>query len=403
VVFVVHAAFADLCEEDGCQGWPGVDMKAWTIIITLLAVPSARASGLAEETVGSSRPPSEPSRAAAQGLVSDQFSVGATPGSTSSPRAGFVADRLLGSNDLTSSIGLLYGVAVTRDLGSPPAAGTRFADRGGTIARFSAGTEWQASSHWALIPMISASPPSTIRTSTTIPFQDATGASTNLAGDLQVRSSSLGAELSAELDLLDLWGPELVVTSTAGFVNYWSTQRLLKLQLANDSVVTPAALARQCQSQGCSAEVEALLAKPSPSVLQTYAELDVTMTVRRTEVGATGTGFVYSRDPTQLGFFGIAAFARGPSIGDGVALAPLRFSTQGHVAQKIGRLRLAGTGEYGRYVDSEGSTVRMSAKPAYDVTSRVRLWVTGTWQRDDLTTTGPLVTLIAAMGLRWSY
>ena len=120
-------------------------------------------------------------------------------------------------------------------------------------------------------------------------------------------------------------------------------------------------------------------------------------------MGATGTGFVYSRDPTQLGFFGIAAFARGPSIGDGVALAPLRFSTQGHVAQKIGRLRLAGTGEYGRYVDSEGSTVRMSAKPAYDVTSRVRLWVTGTWQRDDLTTTGPLVTLIAAMGLRWSY
>jgi hypothetical protein len=251
--------------------------------------------------------------------------------------------------------------------------------------------------------MMSGSPPSTTRTSTAIPFQDATGMPTTLAGDLQVKSSSLGGELSAELDTLDTWGTELVVTSTGGLLNYWSTQRLLKLQLANDSVVTQAALAQQCQAQGCSPEVRSLLGKQSPTLLQAYFELDVTGIIRRTQLGIAGTAFGYSSDPARFGFFGVAAFARGPSIGDGVPLAPLRFSIQGHVTQKLGRVRLAATAESGDYVDSEGSTMSVSAKPSFDLTSRARLWVTGTWQQDHLAGLGTAEMFVAALGLRWAY
>jgi hypothetical protein len=374
------------------------------IAAVLLIHPAARASVVSDQgaveasSVASAHAGTEPNS-----LVSDQLSLGAARGSPSIPRTGFVSDRLLGSNELTSSVGVLYGLTVTRDLGAPASAGSRFPDRGGTIFRLTAGGEWQASPHCALIPMVIASPSSTTRTSATIPFQDATGASVNLAGDLQVRSSSLGAEMSAELDTLDAFAPELVVTATGGLLNYWSTQKLLKLQLANDSVVTPTALAQQCQMQGCSPEVTALLTKPSLSVLQLYAELDVTATIRRTDFGATGTAYAYTHDPAQLGFFGVAAFARGPALGDGVPLAPLQFSTQAHATQKLGRFRISGTGEYGRYVDSEGTTVSVSAKPAFDVASRVRLWATATVQWDELSRVGATRTLVGALGLRWTY
>jgi hypothetical protein len=378
-------------------------MTRVSLTVAILLLARAAAAATAGETITSPSEPSPATQAALSNLVSDQLSVGVAPSSPSIPRTGFLSDKILGSNELSSSLALIYSAAVTRDLGAPASAGSRFPDRGGTIFRLGAGTEWQASRHWALIPMVSGSPPSTTRTSTTIPFQDATGMSTNLAGDLQVKSSSVGGELTVELDTLDAWGPELVVTTTAGLLNYWSTQRLLKLQLASDAVVTQAALAQQCQTQGCSPEVHSLLGKQSPTLLQAYAELDVTGIIRRTQLGVSGTAFGYSHDPAQFGFFGIAAFARGPSIGDGVPLAPLRLSVQGHVTQKLGRFRFAATGEAGDYVDSEGSTVSLSAKPSYDVTPRVRLWATGTWQRDRLAGLGTTAMFVAALGLRWAY
>jgi hypothetical protein len=138
-------------------------------------------------------------------------------------------------------------------------------------------------------------------------------------------------------------------------------------------------------------------------VVQAYLELDVTGIIRRTQLGVSGTAYAYSHDPAQFGFFGVAAFARGPAIGDGVPLAPLRFSVQGHVLQKLGRFRITATGESGDYVDSEGSTVSVSAKPSYDITPRARLWATGTWQRDRLSGLGTAEMVVAALGVRWAY
>jgi hypothetical protein len=371
--------------------------------MALLVARTASAGAVVEESVGSPPVSSSPAQTPPANLLSDQFTVGAVSGSPATPRSGFLSDRLLGTTGLTSSMGLIYGVAVTRDLGAPAAVGSRFPDRGGTILRLSAGDEWQVSPRWALISSLNGSPSSTTRTSTTLPFQDGAGMPTNLAGDLQVKSSSMGGEISAEFDTLDAWGAELVVTTTGGLTTYWSTQKLLKLQLANDSVVNQATLAQQCQTEGCSADVRSLLGKQSPSVLQGYVDVDVTAIIRRTQLGLSGTAFAYSSDPSQLGSFGVAAFARGPTLGDGVALAPLRWSSQAHITHKLGRARVAGTGEYGQYVEGEGSTVSISAKPAYDLTARVRLWATGTWQRDSLTGLGTADTLVAALGLRWAY
>jgi hypothetical protein len=324
-------------------------------------------------------------------------------GSPASLRSGFFTDRLSGSNHLSSPLDLLYGAAVTRDLGARASAGSPFPDRGGTIVRLWSGLEWQLSRRWALIPVASGSLPSTTQTSINVPYQDATGAPTTVAGDLRIKASSVGGELSAEYDTLDAWPVELVVTLTGGFTNFWISQGLTKLQLANDAIVTTTALKQQCQASTCSQQIQDLLAKPNSSVVQAYGEVDLTGIVRRTDVGVSGTGYGYSQDPGHIGFFGVAGFARGPTSGDGYPAAPLLFQLWGHALQTLGAWRLAGSASFGRYVDGEGSSESLSLKVAYAASPRIRLWATGTLQRDDLTSLGVVDTVVTAVGLRWIY
>jgi hypothetical protein len=286
-------------------------------------------------------------------------------------------------------------VTVTRDLGARATAGNPFPERGGTILHLLSGVEWQLSRRWALIPTVSGSLPSTTRTSISVPYQDASGAQTTFAGDLKVKASSVGGELSAELDTLDSGPVEMVFTVTGGLTNYWLTQGLV-----NESAAT---LRQQCQPAGCSQDVQNLLSKPSTNVIQAYAEADITALIGRTDVGVTGSGYGYSQDPGQLGFFGVAGFARGPSTGDGYPLAPLLFDARGHVLEKLGAWRLAASADYGRYVDGEGWTATGSLKTMYSVTKRIRIWVTGTVQHDKIASLGVVNTIVGAVGLRWAY
>src|SRR5579871_146290 len=365
-----------------------------TALMTVATRVGASATALSDPVAVEVAPPPPASGAELRNLVSDQFAYGSSMGSPSTPRAGFFSDRLSGSNDLSASLGILYAVTVTRDLGARASAGTPFADRGGTILHLLSGLEWQLSPRWALIPTVNGSLPSTTQTSISVPYQDTSGAETMLAGDLRVKASSVGGELSAELDTLDAAAVELVFTATGGLTNYWITQGLTKLQLADDTIVSSAALQQQCQTSGCSQEVRSLLSKPSTNVIQAYAEADLTAMIGRTDVGATASGYGYSQDPGQLGFFGVAGFARGPSTGDGYPLAPLLFEARGHILEKLGSWRLAGSADYGRYVDGEGWDVTGSLKASYSATRRIRLWLTGTVQHDRVVALGSVNTFV---------
>jgi hypothetical protein len=223
-----------------------------------------------------------------------------------------------------------------------------------------------------------------------------------LAGDLRIRASSLGGELGVEYDTIDALPIELIFSATGGLLSYATSQRLVKLQLANNATVSAAALEKQCQTRGCSPEVQTALAAESPGVVQAYATLDLTAVIRRTDVGVAITGDGYSSDPTQLGYFGVASLGRGSGTGDGTPFAPVRLAVRPHVLHRINHLRLGASGEYDRYVDGFGSSLVASAKPAYDVTSAIRAWVTLSLQLDD-SHGATSHTLLGAVGARWSY
>jgi hypothetical protein len=337
------------------------------------------------------------------GSLADQLTIGATSNSPTAPRAGFISDKLSGTNEVKPSFGLNYGAWLTRDSGTPAPAGSPFPERGGTIFRFSLGADWQVSPRWALLPSVNGSPTSTTNTSVSVPFQDPAGVNTTLAGDLRVRASSVGGELSVEYDTLDSMSVELVVTVTGGALQYSNVEKLVKLQQANDTVVSAATLQQQCQTRGCSPQLQSVLTRESAGIVQAYGGADVTVIIHRSELGGAATGYAYSSDPTQLGYFGVAAFGRGPATGDGTPFAPLLLSVRPHVLQRFGHLRLGAAGEYDRYVDAEGSSIIVSVKPAYDLTSSFRLWLTGCYQHDVAQDGSTSRTLTASVGVRWLY
>lgn len=334
--------------------------------------------------------------------VADQLTVGRTSGASGSPRTGFLADRITGMNVASDAVAITYTASATIDSGAPAPFGSPFKDRGGTIFRASVGLDWQISSRWALTAAANGSPPSTTSTATTIPFQDANGVSAPLAGDLHVRAASVGGELSAEYDSDDALPIELVFAATGGVVDYATTQRIAKLQLADNTVVSASTLQQQCQTTGCSPQLQTALAAESPGVVQGYGLFDAMVVGHRVDAGVAVTGYGYSSDPTQLGYFGVASFGRSPATSDGTPFAPLRLAVRPHVLLKMGRFRLGASGEYDRYVDGLGSSVVVSAKPGYDLTSTVRAWVTLCLQVDEAQ--GEVWrTLSGAVGVRWTY
>ena len=335
------------------------------------------------------------------GTISDQFSAGGAPTNQAAPRTGFISDRLIGTNELSENVGITYDATVTHDSGAP-AVGSGFPDRGGTVYRFGLGTDWQLSPHWALLARAVASIPSVALTADSIPFDTVAGVATTVDAEIRVRSWSAGGEIGVEYDSLDLIKPQLIATLTAGATDFDSTQRLRRLRQVNGNVVTVTQLQQRCQQRGCPDQIRSLLRRERFVVVQAYGVADVTAVGRWLEGGIAGTVYAYSRDPSDLGFFGVATFGRGVVMGDATIFAPLRWSTRARSLARIGRWRVGLTGELDGYVTGGWSAV-LTLKPSFDVARAVRLWVAGALQRDWDNQGYAGTTAWGAVGVRWSY
>jgi hypothetical protein len=336
------------------------------------------------------------------GTVSDQFSAGAAPTNQEAPRTGFFSDRLIGTNELSENVGITYDATVTHDSGAP-AVGSGFPDRGGTVFRFGLGTDWQFSSHWALLARAVGSLPSVSLTAATVPFDTAAGIATTVDAEVRVHSWSAGGEVGVEYDSLELLKTQLIATLTVGATDYDSTQRLRRLRQVNGTVVTLAQLQQRCRQKGCSAQIRSLLRRDQFAVVQSYGAADLTAAGHWLEGGLAGTVYLYSQDPSDLGFFGVAAFGRGAVMGDATTFAPLRWSARAHTLLRAGRWRVGLTGELDGYVAGLGTSVVETLKPSFDLTRSLRLWLVAALQHDWDEQGYAGTTAWGAIGLRWSY
>jgi hypothetical protein len=259
--------------------------------------------------------------------VSDELSAGALASSRhgSSP---FVSDRLGGSLDATDELALSVDATFTRYFKSRAASAE-------SILQLDGAVDYAPGDHWAFGADVRGSPPSTV----TVP--DATGTK------YSYRSSLIGGGLSAEYDTAGDSDLETIGDTYLGLTSFRTTQRS---KVPGSPKTTP------------------------PSLLQWRLSLGLTEVLwQNTEVGLTGTYYLYSDDPVDTGYNGTSVGGRG-GVGDGVPLEPLRWALRPMVRERFGPVKLGAYVQYGRYVDDTGYSVMMALKVQWKVTEDVRLW-----------------------------
>jgi hypothetical protein len=217
------------------------------------------------------------------------------------------------------------------------------------ILQFILGGTWEPNDHVAIDVDGSISPPST----TTAPAAASPGLP---AGRYKERTSSLGALVSAEYDTAGESNLESAVDLTAGVTKYSTTQRR-RSGVAGSRVSGPA--------QGA-------------ALAQWKMALGVTETLcEDTDLGVTGTYYLYSADPTDSGYYGAAVFGRGATAIDGIPLEPLRYAIRPSVVQRFGDLQVRASFQYGGHVDGAGYGVLGGVKIQYRIMRPLKVWVLG--------------------------
>jgi predicted porin len=110
----------------------------------------------------------------------------------------------------------------------------------------------------------------------------------------------------------------------------------------------------------------------------------VTMTAwTDTDFTLAGDYYHYQQDPAAVGYYSVAFVGRSANFGNGVPIAPLRFSVRPEVLHRFGAFSVKLWVTAGHYVSGTGeSTTGLGAKLQYKFTKKFRLWVTATGQRD---------------------
>jgi hypothetical protein len=274
-----------------------------------------------------------PARTAAATDVSDELSAGALSSSSSRGNSPFLSDRLGASIDASEALSFSTDLTYTRYFHSHGVASEN-------IFQLAAASDYMPNDHLSFGIDVRGSPTSTAST-----VDSATGTK------YSYRSSSLGGGLSAEYDTAGDGDAETVADTYLGLTGYRTTQRSRESKGAPNVVVgTPT------------------------SLLQWRASLGVTEELWRvTEVGLTGTYYLYSEDPSGGGYEGPSVWGRG-GVSEGVPLEPLRWAIRPSVRQKFGPLKVGAYVQYGRYVADEGYMVVAALKGQLRLSDAVRLW-----------------------------
>lgn len=314
--------------------------------------------------------------------ITNEIGVNTTQSSDTNPRSGSVSDTLAGTIDITDQWTLDLGATLTLQGETPAAESGGFGTSGSAVSMFMIGLDWDISDHVTLGLLGRYSPPST---------QDA-GTSIALAtGDVDALVESRTSEHGAGFDLsYDTAGDSDFEWAVMGGVSVNSLdthQRVTEARTATGRVLTAAEIQAACAARtaACRPRLLATL-KDQPFTLDSE-RLTAAATVtafRDTDVGLGGDYYLYTQDPTQLGYFSVAAAGRTAVLGgNGVPIAPLHWLMRPEVTHRFGDFSARLWLQFGRYAPGTGqNTSGAGLRLQYKFTRNFRLWLTATGQRD---------------------
>lgn len=340
--------------------------------------------------------------------VTNEIISTSTQASQANPRSGSFGNSLNGNLDLNSDFTVRAGLLLTFEGQTEAASRAQFGDSGSLVTLITAGVDWAATDELTVSLHLEGSPRSTQFAGTPVTLRQANGS--DLSGDARVRSQT--SEIGGGLDLAwDSSGTSDLEWSFDGGVSWshYDVNQNITRVLAGGTSLTAQQLRQQtvayCQShprvRNCG---RALLAALSGSpVQQDFARISgsATATISRdTDLTLAGDYYAYPEDPSQVGFFGLAAAGRGV----GLPVAPLRFLIQPEVQHRFGDFSVRVWVRAGEYVAGTGqSTAGLGTRLQYKLSKAWRAWASISGNRDvdesDAVTRTGTVTLGA--GYRW--
>ena len=304
----------------------------------------------------------------------------------------------------TASIELRAGY--THDFRTPRAMGAQFGTSADDVWLFGIGATWFPDDHWLLTGGFNGSPPNTSRTDTDVSLDTTASGKTSTVTDdalLQTVGSEAGFSFSASYDTAGESNYESTFLLNVAGTELWSSQKLLDL-VQDGAVDTTAGLKTYCAGSG---KATTECKRIGPALKQQPADLDSLalnlgfseQLFQDTDVSVGGTYYLYNEDPTQVGYFNVAARGRlqsgvsdatrataATSFGEGVPVEPFLWTVNVGLAHSFGSFRLAASCTYGQYYDDTGNEIAFGLRASYKFTKHWK--VTATAGLSDDTETG---------------
>jgi len=314
-----------------------------TLSVGLLATSPARASSMAVELGGTA------------GQATD-ISSG----------AGSLLVRGMGDVDLAEQVSLHVDLAYTRALAQGPPPGLTVGSSGGNVFSLAAGVDLAVLDTGLLTLELNFSPASTVEQQVNVPV-----GATTLHPLVSSHSQAVGGTMAFAYATGFERDVEVGLDGAVGVTRFDSTQQIVD---RSGAPIPPLA----CASVPVSlrAVCALLVAQHGTAFTQSRLAAGATVTFfRDTDLGLSAEYYVYSDDPTQVGFFALATGGRLPtSLGDPFTLVPLLWSVRPGLTHRFGEA--VSLGVYYEYADGyadEGTSNLVGLRLAVKVSPTVKL------------------------------
>jgi hypothetical protein len=283
--------------------------------------------------------------------VADEVSAGTTLATATSPASSWIANRISGVWDVDDSFTLQLDFGVTRS--------TSYSKTG------SLSLSYIVNDHWSVSVAGSWVPASTSSSSTTLAIEELEDEVTLADAELSATSSAISIAASIGYDTAGDSDHETSGSLTLGVEHIQSQQTFASIVGDDGEMLTTEDVRMYCSTHVCDPEIEAALSPLWTQLSRFSINASVARTeYRDTDLGVDATYYLYDKDPTVAGYFRLPGI--GPSnLGNGVAIAPLRYAVSPTVTNRWGKLQGTLGLAYGSYLAEQGYELGASLKVSY--------------------------------------
>ncbi|HYS10802.1 MAG TPA: hypothetical protein VEP66_18835 [Myxococcales bacterium] len=341
--------------------------------------------------------------------VTNEVFVTSAQTSDANPRALIFTDSLTSSFDLGEDWSLTGGFSLTLPGRTPAATEAQFDETSQAITFFTLALDWSATDNLTLGVTGDFSPASTQFAGAPISLRQADGTELVANAEIRSRTSHLAAGFDAWWDTFGHSDLEWTFTGGLTVSSYDIDQGITRIRTANGTTLTAQELIDQTNAY-CAAHPRRT--KCGQNVLNALKATPSTLSFERLSAGATarlfqdtdltllGDYYVYNQDPSQVGYFGLAAVGREA----GLPIAPLRYLIRPEVAHRFGDLTAKVWVQAGEYVTGTAeTTAAIGLRMQYKFSKAFRAWLTVSGQRDvdENGNDSRFGTVSGGLGLRW--